>query len=143
MDEYIYLKDDEWLNMATKKLIGDKPNTFAYTKWIAETLLQDESADLPVVIVRPSTIGAAWKEPFAGWVEKSSGPCDLFIAAGRGYLRSMKGEGQAVLDIIPVDVVVNLLITSAWHKGIHKKEQIEIYHCTTGGLHPFRWSEMG
>jgi len=134
--------DDEWINLATKKLIGDKPNTFAYTKWIAETLLQQEASDLPVVIVRPSTIGAAWKEPFSGWVEKSSGPCDLFIAVGRGYLRSMKGEGQAVLDIIPVDVVVNLLITSAWHKGITKKNNIDIYHCTTGGLHPFRWSEM-
>jgi alcohol-forming fatty acyl-CoA reductase len=55
----------------------------------------------------------------------------------------MKGEGQAVLDIIPVDVVVNLLITSAWHKGMNKKNNIDIYHCTTGGLHPFRWSEMG
>ena len=65
------------------------------------------------------------------------------IKAGRGYLRSMKGEGQAVLDIIPVDVVVNLLITSAWHKGMNKKNNIDIYHCTTGGLHPFRWSEMG
>ena len=57
--------DDEWINLATKKLIGDKPNTFAYTKWIAETLLQQEASDLPVVIVRPSTIGAAWKEPFS------------------------------------------------------------------------------
>ena len=72
--------DDEWLKLATKKLIGDKPNTFTFTKWIAETLLEQEATDLPVVIVRPSIIGAAWKEPFAGWVEKSSGPCDLFIA---------------------------------------------------------------
>jgi fatty acyl-CoA reductase len=72
--------EDDWLRLATKKLIGKKPNTFTYTKWISETLLQHEGADLPIVIVRPSTIGAAWKEPFSGWVEKSSGPCDLFIA---------------------------------------------------------------
>jgi len=134
--------EDDWMKMATKKLIGEKPNTFAYTKWLGETLIQEEAADLPVVIVRPSTIGAAWKEPFAGWVEKSSGPCDLFIAAGRGYLRSMKGEGQSVLDIIPVDIVVNLLISSAWQKTNTGDEKISIYHCTTGGLHPFRWSEM-
>ena len=55
----------------------------------------------------------------------------------------MKGEGHAVLDIIPVDIVVNLLITSAWYTGISKKNDIRIYHCTTGGLHPFRWGEMG
>lgn len=134
--------DEDWLKLATKKLIGDKPNTFTYTKWVAETLLEQEATDLPIAIVRPSIIGASWKEPFAGWVEKSSGPCDLFIAAGRGYLRSMKGEGQTVLDIVPVDIVVNLLIASSWQKGITKKNTIDIYHCSTGGLHPFRWGEM-
>lgn len=56
---------DEWLDLATKKLIEDKPNTFTYTKWISESLLEREASDLPVVIVRPSNIGAAWKEPFA------------------------------------------------------------------------------
>jgi alcohol-forming fatty acyl-CoA reductase len=134
--------EDEWIQLATKKLIGDKPNTFTYTKWLSETLLEQEGGDLPIVIIRPSTIGAAWKEPFVGWVEKSSGPCDLFIAAGRGYLRSIKGEGHAVLDIVPVDIVVNLLISSAWHTVSNKKNEIQIYHCSTGGLHPFRWGEM-
>ena len=57
--------EDEWIKLGTKKLLGDKPNTFTYAKWISETLLQQEGANLPVVIVRPSTIGAAWKEPFS------------------------------------------------------------------------------
>ena len=57
--------EDDWIQLATKKLIGNKPNTFTFTKWIAETLLEQESENLPVVIVRPSTIGASWKEPFA------------------------------------------------------------------------------
>jgi fatty acyl-CoA reductase len=81
--------EDDWMKLATKKLIGDKPNTFTYTKWIAETLLKQEATDLPVVIVRPSVIGASWKEPFSGWVEKSSGPCDLFIAVIETKLKSM------------------------------------------------------
>jgi alcohol-forming fatty acyl-CoA reductase len=55
----------------------------------------------------------------------------------------MKGEGHTVLDIVPVDVVVNLLISSAWYTGLNKKKEMIIYHCTTGGLHPFRWGEMG
>jgi fatty acyl-CoA reductase len=57
--------EHEWLDMATKKFIAQKPNTFAYTKWIAETLIQQEGEQIPVAIVRPSTIGASWKEPFA------------------------------------------------------------------------------
>jgi fatty acyl-CoA reductase len=57
--------EEDWLNLATKKLIEDKPNTFTYTKWISESLIEREASDLPVVIIRPSNIGAAWKEPFA------------------------------------------------------------------------------
>lgn len=53
------------LQLATKKIIGNKPNTYAYTKWVAETLIEQEAEDLPVVILRPSIIGASWKEPFA------------------------------------------------------------------------------
>ena len=48
------------LSLSTKKLIGNKPNTYTYTKWIAETLLEQEAGNLPVVIVRPSLIGASW-----------------------------------------------------------------------------------
>ncbi len=55
----------------------------------------------------------------------------------------MKGEGHTVLDIVPVDIVVNLLIASSWHKGLTKNKSIDIYHCSTGGLHPFRWGQMG
>ncbi|RMZ93025.1 fatty acyl- reductase 1-like, partial [Brachionus plicatilis] len=142
--------EDDWLKLGTKKLIENKPNTFAYTKWIGESLIEKEASDLPIVIVRPSTVGASWKEPFAGWVEKSSGPCDIFIAAGRGYLRSMKGEGHAVLDIVPVDIVVNLLISATWNRVVNTRKpmltddrsKIHIYNCTTGGLNPFRWGEM-
>jgi fatty acyl-CoA reductase len=57
----------------------------------------------------------------------------------------MKGEGHAVLDIVPVDIVVNLLISSAWSMSVSKNSQEQghvIYHCTTGGINPFRWGEM-
>lgn len=57
--------EDDWLKLGTKKLIENKPNTFAYTKWIGETLIEKEANDLPIVIIRPSTVGASWKEPFA------------------------------------------------------------------------------
>ena len=35
--------------------------------------------------------GAAWKEPFSGWVEKSSGPCDLFIAVSWIFMKQNAG----------------------------------------------------
>ncbi len=51
------------LAMITPRLIGKKPNTYTYTKQLAETLLLTEGADLPVCVVRPSIVTATWKEP--------------------------------------------------------------------------------
>ena len=55
--------DDDMLNAITPKLLGNKPNTYTYTKQLAETLLRKEADDLPLCIVRPSIVTAAWQEP--------------------------------------------------------------------------------
>lgn len=132
------------VNLATPKLIGPKPNAFTFSHWLAETVLANERNQFPSIsIVRVSIIGAAWKEPYPGWVEKSNGPSELFVAAGRGYLRSMKGDSNDILDIVPVDIPVNLLITAAWDTTINEKtDHLNIYHCTSSGLNPFHWQEM-
>ncbi|CAF3613104.1 unnamed protein product [Rotaria sp. Silwood1] len=136
--------DKEMVAIATPKLIGSKPNAFSFSHWLAETILSEEQKNLPSIsIVRVSIIGASWKEPYPGWVEKSNGPSEFFVAAGRGYLRSMKGDSHDVLDIVPVDIPVNLSITAAWQKySEDKNDHITIYHCTSSGLNPFRWQEM-
>ena len=136
--------DKEMIALATPKLIGPKPNAFSFSHWLAETLLSEEEKNLPSIsIVRVSIIGAAWKEPYPGWIEKSNGPSELFVAAGRGYLRSMKGDSNDILDIIPVDIPVNLLISAAWKQSNEESnEHLTIYHCTSSGLNPFHWQEM-
>ncbi|CAF4644926.1 unnamed protein product, partial [Rotaria sp. Silwood2] len=136
--------DKEMVALATPKLIGSKPNAFSFSHWLAETILSEEQKNLPSMsIVRVSIIGASWKEPYPGWVEKSNGPSEFFVAAGRGYLRSMKGDSHDVLDIVPVDIPVNLSIAAAWQKfSENNNDNITIYHCTSSGLNPFRWHEM-
>lgn len=56
--------DEELVSLLTPKLIGERPNTYTYTKALAEYLVQQEAGDLNVAIVRPSIVGASWKEPF-------------------------------------------------------------------------------
>lgn len=51
------------LEAITGQLIGNKPNTYTYTKQLAEDLLIKEGSSMPLAIVRPSIVGAAWKEP--------------------------------------------------------------------------------
>lgn len=51
------------LTQITPKLLGDKPNTYTFTKHLGEEILVTEGADLPIAIIRPSIITAAWMEP--------------------------------------------------------------------------------
>lgn len=55
--------DKDAIQALTSKLIGSRPNTYTYTKAMAEYLLVEECAGLPVAIVRPSIVGASWEEP--------------------------------------------------------------------------------
>jgi hypothetical protein len=45
----------------TPHLLKNMPNTYTFTKGLAEFYLMKEAADLPLAIVRPSIVGAAWR----------------------------------------------------------------------------------
>lgn len=46
--------DDDLIEELTPRLIGNKPNTYTFTKALAEEILVQNSGNLPVAIVRPS-----------------------------------------------------------------------------------------
>lgn len=56
--------DDKMVSVLTPKLLGERPNTYTFTKALAEYMVQQEAGNLNVAIVRPSIVGASWKEPF-------------------------------------------------------------------------------
>ncbi|XP_077674574.1 fatty acyl-CoA reductase 1 isoform X4 [Eretmochelys imbricata] len=119
--------DDGLVKDITPKLIGDRPNTYTYTKALAEYVVQQEGAKLNIAIIRPSIVGASWKEPFP---------------AGKGILRTMRASNSAVADLVPVDVVVNTTLAAAWYSGVNRPRNIMVYNCTTGGTNPFHWGEV-
>ncbi|KAL6967058.1 putative fatty acyl-CoA reductase 7, partial [Sarracenia purpurea var. burkii] len=45
------------------------PNTYVFTKAMAEMLLMHFKENLPLVIIRPTMITSTFKEPFPGWIE--------------------------------------------------------------------------
>lgn len=65
--------DDETLRILEKKLMGRHPNTYTLTKGLAENLIMTKGAGLPIAIVRPSIVCAAYQEPFPGWVDNVCG----------------------------------------------------------------------
>lgn len=134
----------EVLEEITDKLIKPHPNTYTYSKRLAENVVNDYYPKIPVVIARPSIVIPAWKEPIPGWVDNFNGPTGLFIAAGKGVLRSMNCNGEYFADLIPVDVVCNGLIVIAWDMAtrIEKPEKIPVYNLTQMEMEPTTWQEV-
>jgi alcohol-forming fatty acyl-CoA reductase len=58
--------DEEVLNMMTPKYTTYMPNTYTFTKALAEQVVDDHKNELPLLIFRPSIVISSMKEPFPG-----------------------------------------------------------------------------
>ena len=55
--------DDDLVDVMTPKLIHPRPNTYTFTKALAEHVILEAAENLPCCIVRPSIVGAIWRGP--------------------------------------------------------------------------------
>lgn len=78
--------DDEELEKATMSLIAPWPNTYAYTKAVAEQIVGEESGNMAVGIFRPSIVISSYKEPMNGWIDNLYGAMGVCTGAGLGKL---------------------------------------------------------
>uniref|UniRef100_A0A1B0CS61 Fatty acyl-CoA reductase n=2 Tax=Lutzomyia longipalpis TaxID=7200 RepID=A0A1B0CS61_LUTLO len=137
----------EWLpeNMLddlTPSLIGKRPNTYTFTKALAEHMLLNEAGNLPVAIVRPSIVLSSLNEPLPGWLDNLNGPTGIVSAVGKGVFKTMMGNEQNIADLIPVDIVINLMIATAWRTATIKPSSPTIYNCCTGLQKPILWGQF-
>lgn len=58
--------DEDTLNALTQKYTNREPNTYTFTKGLAEQVVKDYSERLPVIIYRPSIVVSALDEPMPG-----------------------------------------------------------------------------
>ena len=71
---------DKQLEDLAPTMLEGRPNTYTYTKALAEYALVNDAKGLPVSIVRPSIVASSAKEPFPGWVDSLHGSTGLFVA---------------------------------------------------------------
>ncbi|CAB0014994.1 unnamed protein product [Nesidiocoris tenuis] len=121
----------------------EHPNTYTVTKAMAESIVAEEAENLPISIVRPSIVTGAWQEPFPGWVDNLSGITGIIMEIGRGTIRSIICNDRYLVDIIPVDIVVDTLIVAAWQTAHYRRNSVTVYNCTSGSLNPIHWHELG
>ncbi len=80
------------------------PNTYTFTKGLAESLIVKHGAGLPIAIIRPSIVESSLEKPFRGWNEGINTSASLSYLLGT-YFRQLPTNARKCLDIIPVDQV--------------------------------------
>ncbi|XP_065348976.1 putative fatty acyl-CoA reductase CG5065 [Cloeon dipterum] len=134
---------DDLVQLITPKLIGNLPNTYAFSKSLCEKLVTDASKVMPVAIARPSIVTAALNEPIPGYVDNLNGPTGLLLGAGKGVLRSMHCKPAYKADLIPVDLACNGLIVIAWHLANARPEHGPlVVNLTTTERNAVSWGEI-
>ena len=118
-------------------LIGRFPNTYTFTKNLAEKYINKNVGHVKCVIWRPSIIASALEQPFLGWTDSMSAAGGLTILGLFGILRNLHIPKPNPFDVIPVDIVSNgVLIATAYHGQESTKDSLTIYNCTTSSQNP-------
>ncbi|XP_070495539.1 putative fatty acyl-CoA reductase CG5065 [Chironomus tepperi] len=123
--------NEDHLNSLTQHYTKFMPNTYVFSKSLAEHVTDDYKEKLPVVIFRPSIVISAIKEPLPGWVDNFNGPVGLLVGSGIGIVRTMYSNPDNRCDFLPVDVCVKGMIIAAWKKGMEHDNSIPVYNCAS------------
>jgi len=114
------------------------PNTYTYTKCLTEHLLVKSRENVPLVIMRPTIIGASWKEPIEGWTDQALAAAALYLSAGVGFLKFFPGKMDMIGDQIPVDIVSNATLIATYLNA--KKDSVTYCHVGSSARNPVSWN---
>lgn len=109
------------------------PNTYTFTKSLAESLLARRGADLPIAIVRPSIVETSTDQPFRGWNEGVNTSAPLSYLLGTNF-RQLPTNARKCLDVIPVDLVCRGITLIA--AAVINRRHARLYQLATSGINP-------
>ncbi|XP_052127246.1 fatty acyl-CoA reductase 1-like [Frankliniella occidentalis] len=107
------LTEEDFQRQAPQHM-GYHPNTYTFTKSLAEQVVNDHRDRLNVAIYRPSIVVGAMKEPMPGWVDNLNGPMALCVGVSKGLIHTALADENSVMDMVPVDIAVNGIILAVY-----------------------------
>jgi alcohol-forming fatty acyl-CoA reductase len=122
------------------------PDVYTLTKALGERAAEELAAGgdgrpaLPLSIVRPSIVESALAHPYPGWIDGFKMAEPIILAYGRGALPDFPGIPDGIIDIIPVDLVVNCLLAAAARPP--EPGTPAYYHVSSGDRNPLAFHEL-
>ncbi len=111
-------------------------DTYTLTKTLGEKLVQRHRGDVPTLIMRPSVVESALESPEPGWLDGMRMIDPLIVAYGRNLVPDFPGQAEGVIDVVPVDMVVNALVATI--PGTAHRGGLEIHHIASGSENPLQ-----
>ncbi len=115
-------------------------DTYTYTKAMGEQLVLAARKTVPTVILRPSIIESSLSEPCPGWLDGLRMADPLIAAIGKGRLKLLPLDPDVLLDLVPVDMVVNALLASL--PAAAATGGIQVYQVATSSSNPIALGEL-
>ena len=129
---------DEGLKRAHARGWND---TYTYMKALGEQMITMMRGDLPTAIIRQSIMESSLEDPEPGWLGGTLRMADpLIVGFGKGRLPDFPGDPNSILDIIPVDFVINAML-AATVQTYHQRG-IEVYHVASGARNPLTFGDI-
>lgn len=116
---------------------------YTFTKAMAEQVAEELWAGNGhrVSFVRPSIIESAMTKPYPGWIDGYKVADPLIMAYGRGVLPEFPGLADSILDVIPVDHVVNVIVALAT-QDVSRRGDDAYFQVVSGASNPLPFHEM-
>ncbi|GAB4851490.1 hypothetical protein Ancab_030892 [Ancistrocladus abbreviatus] len=118
-------------------------DTYVFTKAMGEMLLGGMRGEVPLVILRPSVIESTYRDPFPGWIEGNRMMDPIVTYYGKGLLSGFPVDPNAVIDVVPVDMVANAMLAAIAKHGAVGKPEIKVYQVASSVVNPLLFKELG
>ncbi|MGZ5213050.1 MAG: HAD-IB family hydrolase [Actinomycetota bacterium] len=118
------------------------PDVYTFTKAMGERAVEElaDLEELPLSIVRPSIIESALFHPAPGWIDGFKMADPIIRAYGLGQIPEFPGIPEGIVDIIPVDMVVNAILAVAGTPPEPRRPAD--YHVSSGSRNPLQYHEL-
>uniref|UniRef100_A0A182JQJ3 Fatty acyl-CoA reductase n=1 Tax=Anopheles christyi TaxID=43041 RepID=A0A182JQJ3_9DIPT len=135
--------DDEKLIQDVIKYSLKWPNTYTFTKALAEALTLEYRQHFPVAILRPSCVMSSLNEPIPGWCDSIYGTNGTFIGWYYGLIRTSHIDPEVTIDTVPVDYVSNAIIAVGWKTYMERAQEQEVlvYNCVSSTDNPLTFGK--
>ncbi|CAI0402450.1 unnamed protein product [Linum tenue] len=133
-------------------------DTYTFTKAMGEMMLGDYRKDMssailtnsnkvPIVVLRPSIIEGSYAHPFPGWIEGNRMLDPISQNYCKGRMTSFPGHPDSIVDVVPVDMVVNAVLAAVTRHGAttvadNSNNMVNVYQIGSSVSNPMTLSEL-